>query len=151
MNDSRSALPPVLYLVHRIPYPPNKGDKVRSFNILRQLARTHRVFLGTFVDHPDDRQHVGKLSEWCEDVCAIELAPRIGRITSLRGLLSGEALSLPYYRSAQLANWVRTTVVAQGIFPIKGHDHDRHGSCSSHQAGRSSSVWRASAGGEDLL
>ena len=30
---------PLLYLVHRIPYPPNKGDKVRSFNILRQLAR----------------------------------------------------------------------------------------------------------------
>ena len=59
MLDSRSALPPILYLVHRIPYPPNKGDKLRSFNILRQLARTHRVFLGTFVDHPDDHQHVG--------------------------------------------------------------------------------------------
>jgi hypothetical protein len=29
---------PLLYLVHRIPFPPNKGDKVRSFNILRQLA-----------------------------------------------------------------------------------------------------------------
>ncbi len=115
MTDSRSSLPPVLYLVHRIPYPPNKGDKVRSFNILRQLARTHRVFLGTFVDHPDDRQHVAKLSEWCEDVCAIELAPRIGRLKSLRGLLSGEALSLPYYRSAQLADWVRSTVTAQGI------------------------------------
>ncbi|HQZ01393.1 MAG TPA: TIGR03087 family PEP-CTERM/XrtA system glycosyltransferase [Thauera sp.] len=115
MADSRSALPPVLYLVHRIPYPPNKGDKVRSFNILRQLARTHRVFLGTFVDHPDDRQHVGKLSDWCEEVCAIELAPRTGRIKSLRGLLSGEALSLPYYRNAHLADWVRTTVAAQGI------------------------------------
>ena len=116
MADSRSALPPVLYLVHRIPYPPNKGDKVRSFNILRQLARTHRVFLGTFVDHPDDHQHVGKLSEWCDDVCAITLAPRLGRIKSLlHGLLSGEALSLPYYRSAQLADWVRTTVAAQGI------------------------------------
>ena len=83
MADSRSALPPVLYLVHRIPYPPNKGDKVRSFNILRQLARTHRVFLGTFVDHPDAPQHVGKLSEWCDDVCAITLAPRLGRIKSL--------------------------------------------------------------------
>ena len=38
--DSR---PPLLYLVHRIPYPPNKGDKVRSFNLLRQLALKHRV------------------------------------------------------------------------------------------------------------
>ena len=38
----RSATVPLrlLYLVHRLPYPPNKGDKVRSFNILRQLARS---------------------------------------------------------------------------------------------------------------
>ena len=124
MLDSRSALPPILYLVHRIPYPPNKGDKLRSFNILRQLARTHRVFLGTFVDHPDHHQHVGKLSEWCEDVCAITLAPRLGRIKSLRGLLSGEALSLPYYRSAQLAAWVRATVAGHrtggGLFRSDG-------------------------------
>nr|WP_286206691.1 TIGR03087 family PEP-CTERM/XrtA system glycosyltransferase [Thauera linaloolentis] len=102
-------------MAHRIPYPPNKGDKVRSFNILRHLARTHRVFLGTFVDHPDDRQHVGGLAEWCEDVCAIDLDPRRGRIGSLRGLLSGEALSLPYYRSTRLASWVRSTVADQGI------------------------------------
>lgn len=101
--------------MHRIPYPPNKGDKVRSFNILRQLARTRRVFLGTFVDHPDDRQHVARLGEWCEDVCAVELDPRFGRIKSLRGLLTGEALSLPYYRSARLAQWVRTTVARHGI------------------------------------
>lgn len=101
--------------MHRIPYPPNKGDKVRSFNILRQLARTRRVFLGTFVDHPDDRQHVARLGEWCEDVCAVELDPRFGRIKSLRGLLTGEALSLPYYRSARLAQWVRATVAQHGI------------------------------------
>ena len=101
--------------MHRIPYPPNKGDKVRSFNILRQLARTRRVFLGTFVDHPDDRQHVARLGEWCEDVCAVELDPRFSRIKSLRGLLTGEALSLPYYRSARLAQWVRTTVAQHGI------------------------------------
>jgi sugar transferase (PEP-CTERM/EpsH1 system associated) len=115
LADPRASLPPVLYLVHRIPYPPNKGDKVRSFNILRQLARTRRVFLGTFVDHPDDRQHVARLGEWCEDVCAVELDPRFGRIKSLRGLLTGEALSLPYYRSARLAQWVRTTVAQHGI------------------------------------
>lgn len=101
--------------MHRIPYPPNKGDKVRSFNILRQLARTRRVFLGTFVDHPDDHQHVARLGEWCEDVCAVELDPRFSRIKSLCGLLTGEALSLPYYRSARLGQWVRATVARHGI------------------------------------
>ena len=48
----------LLYLVHRLPYPPNKGDKVRSYHLLRHLAKRHRVFLGTFVDDPDDLRHV---------------------------------------------------------------------------------------------
>ncbi len=112
MPDAR---PPLLYLVHRIPFPPNKGDKVRSFNILRQLAVRHRVFLGTFVDHPDDRAHVARLQEWCEDVFALDLQPLRQRIGSLRALLAGEALSLPYYRDARLSSWVRATVEREGI------------------------------------
>ncbi|NLF55017.1 MAG: TIGR03087 family PEP-CTERM/XrtA system glycosyltransferase [Thauera phenolivorans] len=112
MSDSRT---PLLYLVHRIPFPPNKGDKVRSFNILRQLARNHRVFLGCFVDHPDDHAHVPALAEWCEEVHAEPLDPRIARLLSLRGMLRGEALSLPYYRSRTLADWVRHIVAEHGI------------------------------------
>jgi hypothetical protein len=38
----------LLYLAHRLPYPPNKGDKVRSYHLLKHLAANHRVFLGTF-------------------------------------------------------------------------------------------------------
>ena len=44
----------LLYLTHRIPFPPNKGDKVRSFNLLRFLCKRYRVHLGTFVDDPAD-------------------------------------------------------------------------------------------------
>jgi sugar transferase (PEP-CTERM/EpsH1 system associated) len=112
VQDNR---PPLLYLTHRIPYPPNKGDKVRSFNILRQLARTHRVWLGSFVDHPDDRRHIATLRQWCEQTCVIPIEPAIRRVASLRGLLRGEALSLPYYRSPRLARWVDRVVAEHGI------------------------------------
>jgi sugar transferase (PEP-CTERM/EpsH1 system associated) len=112
VQDSR---PPLLYLTHRIPYPPNKGDKVRSFNILRQLARTHRVWLGTFVDHPDDHQHIPALKQWCEQTCVIPIEPGIRRVASLRGLLRGEALSLPYYRNQRLAEWVDRAIGEHGI------------------------------------
>lgn len=112
MADDRT---PLLYLVHRIPFPPNKGDKVRSHNILRRLAQRHRVFLGTFVDHPDDRQYVGCVREWCEEVHVVELDPRWARLASLRGLLTGEALSLPYYRNRGLAQWVESVTVREQI------------------------------------
>ncbi len=113
--DTLDSKKPLLYLVHRIPYPPNKGDKLRSFNILRQVALQHRVYLGTFVDDPDDLAHVARLREWCADVFAVPIDPRRARIASLRGLLTGEALSLPYYRDAGMRRWVTETIAAQGI------------------------------------
>jgi sugar transferase (PEP-CTERM/EpsH1 system associated) len=98
---------PILLLVHRIPYPPNKGDKVRSYRILRHLAERYRVFLATFIDHPDDWAHLGRVRDWCEAVCARPIDPRRGRLACLRGLFTGEALSLPYYRDRTMARWVR--------------------------------------------
>jgi hypothetical protein len=37
----------VLFLVHRIPYPPDKGDNIRSYHLLKYLCKEHRVLLGT--------------------------------------------------------------------------------------------------------
>ena len=54
----------LLYLVHRLPYPPNKGDKVRSYHLLKHLAARHRVFLGTFIDDPQDEAYVDKLPQY---------------------------------------------------------------------------------------
>ena len=105
----------ILYLVHRLPYPPNKGDKVRSFHLLKHLAARHRVFLGTFVDDPDDWQHLPVLRALCADVHAAGLQPTRAKIASLRGLLTGEALSLPFYRDAGLSRWVRETAAANGL------------------------------------
>ena len=44
----------ILYLVHRLPYPPNKGDKLRSYHLLKHLGAHHKVWLATFVDDPDN-------------------------------------------------------------------------------------------------
>ena len=65
----------ILYLVHRLPYPPNKGDKVRSYHLLKHLARQHRVFLGTFIDDPEDEPHIATLRELCADIHVVRLAP----------------------------------------------------------------------------
>jgi len=106
---------PLLLLVHRIPYPPNKGDKLRSYRILRHLAERYRVFLATFVDHPDDWAHLPTVEAWCEAVCARPITPRKSRLASLRGLLSGEALTLPYYRDRTMARWVGEVARQHGI------------------------------------
>jgi sugar transferase (PEP-CTERM/EpsH1 system associated) len=97
----------ILFLAHRIPYPPHKGDKIRSWHFLRGLSKRFTVHLGTFVDDQDDWQHVGTLREICGEVCVRPLVPRMARLRSLAGLARGRALTIDYYRDEHLSAWVR--------------------------------------------
>lgn len=97
----------ILYLVHRMPYPPDKGDKVRSYHLLRHLQRRHRVFLGTFIDDPQDEVHLDTLRSLCPDLYVARIDPRWRKLVSARGLLTGEPLSLAFYRHAGLRQWAR--------------------------------------------
>lgn len=96
----------VLFLTHRIPYPPDKGDKIIGFNFLRHLAAGHSVYLGAFVDNAEDREHVDKVKSLCADVKLIDIQPLPRRLWSARALLRDESLSEVYHRSAELQRWI---------------------------------------------
>lgn len=105
----------LLYLVHRLPFPPNKGDKVRSYHLLKHLVERHRVFLGTFVDDPADEVYVDTVRGICPDVHIARLIPRTAKLRSIGGLLTHEALGLRYYQNAGLQAWVRQILVEHKI------------------------------------
>ena len=96
----------LLYLTHRIPYPPNKGDKIRSYHVLQHLRKHFKVYLGTFIDDEQDWQYVNHLNSLCEETCFVRLDPLLARMRSLIYLFSSMPLSLPYYRSSKLSTWV---------------------------------------------
>ncbi|OYY94879.1 MAG: sugar transferase [Hydrogenophilales bacterium 28-61-23] len=104
----------LLFLAHRIPYPPNKGDKIRAWHLLEHLAQSHRVHLGAFIDDPDDRRYVDKLRTVCASTCLVEIDPRWGKVRALTGLLTGEPLTLPFYRHAGMQKWV-DGLIADGV------------------------------------
>ena len=95
----------LLFLGHRIPYPPNKGDKIRSWNILKYLTQHYRVHLGCFIDDPADEKHRTTLEEICESCKFVRLNPTLSRLRSLSALLTGAPLTLPYFWNAELAKW----------------------------------------------
>lgn len=105
----------LLLLVHRIPYPPNKGDKVRSFNLLKFLAKDYRIFLGTFVDDAHDLRYRADVAQYCEDVCLVPVHSGLRKFKSLAGLLRGDALSVHYYRHRRMTAWVREVLSTSGI------------------------------------
>ena len=48
----------ILFLAHRVPFPPNKGDKIRAYNILEHLSAQHDIWLGAIADDPADMTHL---------------------------------------------------------------------------------------------
>lgn len=96
----------LLFLSHRIPYPPNKGDKIRSYHLLKHMCQHYHVHLGTFIDDEDDWQYVEKVKALCGETYFGRLNPSTARIGSLTGMLSGRPLTLDYYRDAGLKRWV---------------------------------------------
>ena len=105
----------LLFLVHRIPFPPNKGDKIRSFNQLKALSKRYKIFLGTFVDDPEDRKHIAALEAFCEDIFAVPINPSYRKLWSTTGILNGLPLSVQFYKCSQLSEWVRTTIKRENI------------------------------------
>lgn len=103
----------ILYLAHRIPYPPNKGDKIRSYHQVRYLAERHQVDLGCLCDAPEDLDHVGMLRTWCRSVQAVPLTPWKARLKSLLQLPGSMPLSVSYFYSPRLQRWVDERLGAQ--------------------------------------
>ena len=100
----------ILFLTQRIPYPPNKGEKIRVFQLLRHLAESHDVHLGCLVDDPHDVQHIPTVQAMCASSHFAQIDRRRAKVSSLFGLLTGEALSVMFYRDKGLQNWVRDAV-----------------------------------------
>ena len=97
----------LLYLCHRIPYPPDKGDKIRSFHQVEYLGRHHEVDLFSLVDDPADWAHRAPLSKLVRSVTLERLRPRTARLAALSGLLTGEPMSVVYFRNRRLLAAVR--------------------------------------------
>lgn len=99
----------ILYLAHRIPFPPNKGEKIRAFHVLRHLAARHEVWCACFVDDPSDRGHVPELAALCHRSAAIPLNRRFALARGLCSLAAGRTLTEGFYSHRamrrQLAAW----------------------------------------------
>ena len=97
----------ILYLAHRIPYPPNKGDKLRAFHQIVRLSQRHRIWCVCFVDDPEDDANVEPLSRYCEELRTVRLDPRQAWWRALLGLLRGGTVTESYYDHAGMTEEIR--------------------------------------------
>jgi sugar transferase (PEP-CTERM/EpsH1 system associated) len=96
----------ILFICHRIPFPPNKGEKIRAFHILKRLNAEHNVYLAFLVDDRQDLQHLEELKNYCVDFDYTSINPKQRKLASMLHLASSTPLSVPYFYSRKLQNAV---------------------------------------------
>lgn len=107
----------ILFLAHRLPFPPDRGDKIRSHHILRRLARIAPVHVATFADSTADLTHEGALKAVAKTHWLAMRSKPLWR-AGLEALMKGEPVSLAAFYDEGLAAYVRDLIASGRIGTI---------------------------------
>jgi sugar transferase (PEP-CTERM/EpsH1 system associated) len=89
----------ILFLTSRVPYPPDRGDRLRVFNFIKHLSREHDLSLVSFIAQDYEREHLAILRNYCQDVRVVMKSRYRSATTVFGNLWRSDPLQVLYYRS----------------------------------------------------
>jgi sugar transferase (PEP-CTERM/EpsH1 system associated) len=92
----------VLVLTHRLPYAPNRGDRIRAYHLLRALASRHEVHLLSLVHDRDEADHAALLEGWLASVTTVLVRRGQSLVRSALGLFRSSPLTFTMLDAPQL-------------------------------------------------
>lgn len=96
----------MLMLTHRLPYPPDRGDRIRSYHMLKEIARHFEVAIACTSDEPVWLQHHQLLSTIAKRVAIQPISTWASKYKSIVAALSGQSLTPYYYYRQGLADTI---------------------------------------------
>jgi sugar transferase (PEP-CTERM/EpsH1 system associated) len=108
-------MPDLLFLCHRVPYPPDKGERIRAWHVLIHLARTHRVHLGFLADEPVGGVEMDALRQVCGSVGCFVARPGVQKLRALAGLRPARPLTIDFFYNAGLSRWIEERLARHPI------------------------------------
>lgn len=100
--------PRILFLTHRFPYPPNRGDRIRSFRLLEYMSKIADVDLATLCDQPPTQEYVDKLQSYCQRTAFIPWRPFGRWIHAGISLLTGSTMTEGLFSSSALRRQIKS-------------------------------------------
>lgn len=92
----------IFFISQRVPFPPDRGDKIATFNQIRHLSRTHEVHVFCTADGLQDIANISDLDRYAKSVTAVPVTPWNSRLRAVKALVLGGPLSVAGYRENQL-------------------------------------------------
>ena len=95
----------ILFLAHRVPWPPDRGDKIRSFHILNKLKTLAPMHVGAFAD---DARDIGFAEAERTGLASlhVELRDKPQWLAGIEALARDKPVSLTSFGSRSMQDWV---------------------------------------------
>lgn len=112
----------ILFVSHRVPYPPAEGGKIRAYNIIKHLTDSgHDVTVASLARSEREARDAAPLGQRVSKL----LLARVGTIGSaakmIRRLPTAEPSSMGYFWSAELAGAIARHVERDGVDLVLAH------------------------------
>ncbi|GFE60842.1 TIGR03087 family PEP-CTERM/XrtA system glycosyltransferase [Geobacter sp. AOG2] len=101
----------ILYLSQRIPYPPNKGDKLRAFNEIKHLSKHHEISLFCLTDNYQKMGIPDELNQLCKSIDVVHLSKIQSKLQSSLAIFSDIPLTLSYFYSKKLKEMINMKLI----------------------------------------
>lgn len=107
----------ILFLCHRIPFPPDRGDKIRSHHILKRLARFAQVHVATFADDDFDMTEEAELAALASTYKLVRRSKPL-LLAGLQSLAARQPVSLSAFRDRSMSAYVENLLSKRKISTI---------------------------------
>lgn len=107
----------VLFLAHRMPFPPDRGDKIRSSHVLRQLAALGPVHVATFAESDADLAQEPTVAALSASHCLVRRTKPLP-LAGAEALLRGQPVSVTAFHSPHLEAYVAKVLAERPISAI---------------------------------
>jgi sugar transferase (PEP-CTERM/EpsH1 system associated) len=105
----------ILYVCQRVPYPPDRGDKIASYHAVKHLARRHSVCVAAPADSDAEIANADALRRSGIEVLAVAHSPHTAAVNAFLALPRRTPFSVAYFRSTELARQVRQAASASSF------------------------------------
>ena len=92
----------IFYICRRVPFPPDRGDKIAAFNAIRHLAARHEVHVFCLGDGVQDLANISGLQAYAKSVSAAPVDEFTIKLRALAALVTGQPLSVAALNEAKL-------------------------------------------------
>jgi polysaccharide biosynthesis protein PslH len=84
----------IFYICRRVPFPPDRGDKIAAFNEIRHLAAQHEMHVFCLGDGVQDLANISGLQAYAMSVTAAPVGEFTIKLRALAALFTGQPLSV---------------------------------------------------------